>query len=347
MKTRTVFALAAALTLSAPAAAHAATVAVQQLNGAFSASNSTVTKTPDGVHFGTYNDAGALGGTLIYNGINGTRVSALSEFGYTFTYRQATDTTGAAPYARVFIDADPAVDTNTADNPADGNPANDVDHDIVLDPSMTGATPAPGGTCPAVEPAQATDLTFTMSTHLVRFDDDAGADCTNSVMTFAQAKAAAGATAVVSSLNVTQGFSTGQDVSALVRNITVNGTTFAFNVPPVGPPGATTTIIQQVPAGARPTGAVAGIQVRSRCRGATVRRIHAPARKGEKFVRVNAALQSRTGLRALKANGRTVTVDLRNRPEANYNVRLISRYRTKSGKIRRVVTRRNLSVACS
>ena len=64
-------------------------------------------------------------------------------------------------------------------------------------------------------------------------------------------------------------------------------------------------------------------------------------------MRVNAALQSPTGLRALKANGRTVTVDLRNRPEANYNVRLISRYRMKSGKIRRVVTRRNLSVACS
>ena len=49
----------------------------------------------------------------------------------------------------------------------------------------------------------------------------------------------------------------------------------------------------------------------------------------------------------MKANGRTITVDLRNRPEANYNLRLISRYRTKSGKVRRVVTRRNLSVACS
>jgi hypothetical protein len=343
MKTRTVFALVAALILGAPAAAQAATVPVQQLNGDFGASNSTVIKTPDGVHFGTYTDGGALGGTLIYTGINGTRVSALSEFGYTFTYRQATDTTGAAPYARVFIDADPAVDSD-----GDGNPANDVDHDIDLDPSMEGGTAAPAGTCPAVEPPQATDLTFNMSTHLVRFDDDAGGHCATSVMTFAQAKAAAGPTAVVSSLNVTQGFSTGQDVSALVRNITVNGTTFAFNVPPVGPPGATTTIIQQVPAGVRPTGAgVAGVQAGQTCRGATVRRIHAPARKGEKLVRVNAALQSPSGLRALKVSGRTITVDLRNRPEANYNVRLIARYRTKSGKIRRVVTRRNLSVACS
>jgi hypothetical protein len=293
------------------------------------------------VHFGTYVDAGAVGGTLIYNGINGTRVSALSEFGYTFTYRQATDTTGAAPYARVFIDADPATDSDR-----DGNAANDIDHDIDLDPSMAGATPAPGGVCPAVEPPQATELTFNMSTHLVRFDDDQGADCANSVMTFAQAKAAAGPTAVVSSLNVTQGFSTGQDVSALVRNITVNGTTFAFDVPPVGP---STTIIQRIPTppGVLPTGAVAGTRAGHACRGATLRRIHAPTRKGERFVRVNAALQTPNGLRALKANGRTVTVDLRNRPEANYNVRLISRYRAKSGKIRRIVTRRNLSVACS
>jgi hypothetical protein len=342
MKTRTVFALAAALALGAPAAAHAATVPVQQLSGDFAASNSTVTKTPDGVHFGTYVDAGAVGGTLIYNGINGTPLSALSEFGYTFNYRQATDTTGAAPYARVFIDANPA-----ADSDGDGNAANDIDHDIDLDPSMQGATPAPGGACPAVEPPQATELTFTMSTHLVRFDDDQGADCTNSVMTFAQAKAAAGPGAVVSSLNVTQGFSTGQDVSGLVRNITVNADTFVFNVPPVGPPGPTTIIHQVTPPGVRPTGAVAGTQAGRACRGATLRRIHAPRRRGERFLRVNAALQTRNGLRSLKANGRTVTVDLRNRPEANYNVRLISRYRTKSGKIRRVVTRRNLSVACS
>jgi hypothetical protein len=347
MKTR-VFIVAAALALGAPTAAHAAIIPVQELKGAFAASNSTVTKTPDGVHFGTYADATALGGTLTYNGINGTPVSALAEFGYTFTYRQAGNTTGAAPYARVFIDADPAVDSDL-----DGVSNNDIDHDIILDPSMVGATPAPGGTCPAVAPAQATDLTFTMSTSLVRFDDDQGADCVNSVMTFEDAKAAAGPNAVVSSLNVTQGFSTGQDVSALLRDMTVNANTFAFDVPPA--PGvastttSTTTIVQvPAPVGGLPTGsAVAGVQATQTCRGATVRRIHAPNRRGERFLRVNAALQTPAGLRALRSQGRTITVDLRNRAEANYNVRLIARYRTKSGKVRRVVTRRNLSVACS
>jgi hypothetical protein len=346
VKTR-VFMLAAVCALAAPAAARAATVPVQQLNGDFAASNSTVIKTPDGVHFGTYADAGIIGGLLIYTGANGP-LASLDEFAYTFTYRQATHTTGAAPYARVFIDDNPAVDAD-----GDGVPNNDVDEDIILDPSMTGGTPAPAGTCPAVEPAQATDLTFSMSTHLVRLNDDLGADCANSVMTFAQAKAAvlaASPNAAVSSLNVTQGFSTGQDVSALVRRITVNGTTFAFDVPPA--PGVVTqntTVIQQVPvpAAAAPAAGVLAEQVTRTCRGATLRRIHAPARKGERFLRVNAALQTATGLRKLRVRGRTVTVDLRNRPEANYNVRLISRYRTKSGHVRRVVTRRNLSVACS
>jgi hypothetical protein len=342
-----VFMLAAVCALGAPAAAQAAVVPVQQLNGDFAASNSTVVKTADGVHFGTYADAGVIGGTLIYTGANGP-LASLNEFGYAFSYRQATDTTGAAPYARVFIDDDPAVDAD-----GDGVANNDVDEDIVLDPSMEGGTPAPAGVCPAVEPPQATDLAFSMSSHLVRLNDDAGADCANSVMTFAQAKAAVLATspnAAVSSLNVTQGFSTGQDVSALVRSLTVNGTTFAFDVPPA--PGVVTqtnTVVQQVPGPAAPAPAagVAGIQASRTCRGATVRRIHAPNRRGERFLRVNAALQTPAGLRALTVQGRTVTVDLRNRPEANYNVRLISRYRTKSGHVRRVVTRRNLSVACS
>jgi hypothetical protein len=37
-----------------------------------------------------------------------------------------------------------------------------------------------------------------------------------------------------------QGFTGGNDLSAQVRNLTVNGNTFVFNVPPVGPAGPTT-----------------------------------------------------------------------------------------------------------
>ena len=311
-----VFVLAAACALSVPVAAQAAIVPVQSLAPPFEASNSTVIKTPDGVHFGTYVDAGAVGGSLVYHGLDGQPLSVLTSFGYTFTYRERGNTTGAAPYMRVFLDEDPAVDSD-----GDGNPANDVDHDVILEPSEGGVN----------VPPQATDVTTTTANTTVRFDDDAGG--TNPQEPYSAILAVpARAGMTITAILVTQGFSTGQDVSALVRNITVNGDTFAFNVPPAAAPGTTTIIQVPGPAGTQPAAAVAGVQAR---------------RTGERFLRVNAALQSSTGLRPLRSQGRTITVDLRNRPEANYNVRLISRYRTRSGKTRRVVTRRNLSVACS
>ena len=140
-----------------PTAANAADIRVQSLSGDFAASNSTVTKTPDGVHFGTYADAGAIGGSLTYHGMDGKKLSELTDFSYTFTYRQAGATTGAAPYARVFLDADPAVDTD-----GDGNFTNDADDDVILDPSF----------CATKTPEQSVDLTFQMVGNSVRFSDD-------------------------------------------------------------------------------------------------------------------------------------------------------------------------------
>jgi hypothetical protein len=323
--------LAAACALAAPAAAQAATVPVQQLNGKFAASNSTVTKTPDGVHFGTYADSGCPnpaencaghGGTLEYFGASGLTLSQITSLGYTFNYRSANEPglLTAAPYMRVFF--------------TDGN-------NVEFDPSR----------CAQNDVAQATDVAIDVVADTVRFSDDG---CTSLANQQPWADVvAAHPDEVVSEIDITQGFTTGVDTSAMVRNLTVNGTTFAFDAPAPAPAPAvvtqTTTVVQQVPGPAAPAPAagVAGVQVSRTCRGATLRRLHAPTRKGERFLRVNAALQTATGLRSLRAQGRTVSVDLRNRPEANYNVRLISRYRTKSGKVRRVVTRRNLSVACS
>jgi hypothetical protein len=133
---------------------------------------------------------------------------------------------------RVFLDEDPAVDSD-----GDGNPANDVDHDVILDPSL----------CGTAVPPQATDVTFATDTFTVRFDDDACG--TNPQQPFAVVRAANGGL-TISSILVTQGCSTGQDVSALVRNITVNADTFAFNAPPAAAPGTTTIIQVPGPAGA-------------------------------------------------------------------------------------------------
>lgn len=321
MKTKIVF-LAAVLALCAPAAANAATVPVQQLSGVFAASNNSVTKTPEGVHFGVYADGARTGGTLIYNGANGQTFGSLTALGYTYNYTTSADLDPrGAPYLRVLLDEN-----------GDGIP----DHDVIFDPTL----------CGDAAPTEDEDHSVDVTTQTVRVDDDPGADCLNTQTTFAAARAALAGNTIVGII-ITQGFTGGNDLSAQVRNLTVNGNTFVFNVPPVGPAGPTTIQQVPVPAGALPAAGVAGTQAGRACRGATLRRIHAPNRKGEKFLRVNAALASPTGLRALKANGRTITVDLRNRPEANYNLRLISRYRTKSGKVRRVVTRRNLSVACS
>ena len=64
---------ALALTLAFAATAQADTN-VQSLTGDWSASNSTVAKTADGVHFGTYANGGVVGGSVIYKGANGLEI---------------------------------------------------------------------------------------------------------------------------------------------------------------------------------------------------------------------------------------------------------------------------------
>ena len=68
-------AIAASLVFTATASAQP----VQSLTGDWSASNSTVHKTADGVHFGTYADGGSVGGSLLYTGANGTKLGDVCE----------------------------------------------------------------------------------------------------------------------------------------------------------------------------------------------------------------------------------------------------------------------------
>jgi hypothetical protein len=338
-----VFMLAAAVALCAPAAASAATVPVQQLNGPFAASNSTVTKTPDGVHFGVYPDGGAQGGSVLYHGFDGGKLRNIGDLSYTFTYRASDNTTGAAPYMRVFLDEDPAVDspsTGDADldaffGYADGVPNNDVDHDVVLDPSF----------CGTQTPAQATELTYSFfaPSVTVRVDDDA-CSATAQQVHFTDVQAGARGNDTVIAILVSQGNSTGRDVSALLRRITVNGTTFAFDVPPVGPPGpAGTTTIVRVPV-PTPVAASGVLGTRaSSCRGDVRLTLHAPRRPGQRFISARATLRGKR----LKVRGRSITLDLRRRAEGNYDVRIVTRYRTHSGRTVTAVTHRVRSIACA
>ena len=94
--------LGAATALSLALAGTAQADTVQTVNGGpWATSNSTVFKTPEGVHFGTYADAGVSRGHLLYTGTTGT-LSQVSDFSFTFNYWQAGNLTGAAPYARIW-----------------------------------------------------------------------------------------------------------------------------------------------------------------------------------------------------------------------------------------------------
>lgn len=316
MRIRTMIVAAAAAALMMTGSAHAATP-VTSLSGDFAASNSTVTLTPDGVHFGTYADGGALGGSLTYHGFDGHALSELSDFSYTFTYRQAGSSTGAAPYARVFLD--------------DGEGGID---DVVLDPSF----------CATTTPAQATDLTYQVVGGSVRWDDDGCDGVAPDNQPYAAAIAGHEDEKIVGLL-VSQGFSTGSDVSALLRQITVNGQTFAFGAPQAGPAGqpgkqgpagvTSYTVVLEQPAS---PAAVQGV-----CTGDQFRTIHAPSRRGERFLSVRATLRGA----GLPVKGRAILVPLIGKAEGNYNVHLTSRYRTAHGHVRTVKTTRNLSVVCA
>ena len=74
--------------------------------------------------------------------------------------------------------------------------------------------------------------------------------------------------------------------------------------------------------------------------GAQLRIIHVQRRKGEKFLSARAILRGKS----LKLRGRAIQVDLRNKLAGNYNVHIVARYRTKSGKVHVVRSTRNLSV---
>ena len=205
---RIIMGTALALSLAVAGTAQA-NIVKSTSTGPWKASNSTVQKVTGGVHFGTYANGGALGGSLMYSGANGLRLLDVKDFSYTFNYRQAGNTTGAAPYARIFLDTDPR----------DGS--NSVDTDVILDPSF----------CATVLPLQSTDLTYQMVGNSVRYNDDGCDGVAPDQQNWAKVVADHGDD-VITNVLVSQGNSTGADVSAMVKRITFNGKIFDFTGAP-------------------------------------------------------------------------------------------------------------------
>jgi hypothetical protein len=314
-----------ALVLVLCGTASAETIPVNQLSGDFQGTNPSVASTNDGVHFGPYANGGATGGSVYYSGFNGRTLGEITALSYVARYNTDDNTTVGVPYLRIFLNGD-----------AD---------DVIFSPNTQ---PAPQ----AVD--ENVDNAYNVAAGTVRYDDDDGDGIVDGTVAdpaefglngapFADAVAAHGGE-IVSGIYVSAGFSAGLNLSVLLTHLGINADDFCFNCPPppviivgpAGPPGASTTTT------AAPSIA-ASTTVKQTCSGDGVRKLHAPKRRGQRFLTTRATLRGK----ALKVNGRTVTADLTGRPEGNYNVRLTSRYRTHSGKVVTIKTTRNLSVVCS
>ena len=252
------------------------------------------------------------------------RLDQITALSYSVVHDSSDNSPISAPYLRIFLENDT--------------------HDVIFDPTK----------CATVVPPERTLNRFDVVGGEVRYDDDGCNGAPSPGQQPWAAVVAAHGSEVVSGIYVTTGGAGGANLSAIQTDLTVNGDTFCFTCvaspttgaggPAPGAPANTTTIIRQpvtVPATARPVGSTASAQ--RTCKGDHLRTIHAQRRRGERLLSVRATLRGRP----LKVRGRTITVDLRERREGAYTVRITSRFRTKRGHVRTVRSTRALSVACS
>lgn len=169
---------------------------VRGLAGDFSATNPSVTMTPDGVAFGPYDDGGASGGSVEFTGLNGMTLSDVHNLVYYMRYMSTGDTAGVgAPYLRVFLNGD-----------------ND---DAIFSPSTQ---------TPDADVAEGPFHEWVATSGSWRYDDDAGAAADESWQNLVAAHGAE----TISGIYISTGFSSGQNLQALLRWMQVNGTTYAF-----------------------------------------------------------------------------------------------------------------------
>jgi hypothetical protein len=152
--------------------------------------------TPDGVAFGPYADGGASGGSLLYNGLNGQPLSAVTALSYYMRYVSTTDTGGVgAPYLRIFTTGDT--------------------HDAIFSPDTQSPNP---------DFAQGPFHEWVPTSGSWRYDDDAdnGPDMPYSALI------ADHGSEIISKIVITTGFDAGTNLAALLRWVEINGQKFAF-----------------------------------------------------------------------------------------------------------------------
>jgi hypothetical protein len=169
----------------------------------FSATNGTVSNTPDGVTFGPYADGGAAGGSICTTTLNGKPLSAVQHLAYEARYTADTDTGGVGvPYLRIFLEND--------------------QHDAIFSPNTQPPDP---------DIAEGPFHTWVATAGLWRYDDDGGSggEYGFNGAPFSQVVSDHG-TEKISSICISTGFSAGTNLSALLRSWELNATDYAFGL---------------------------------------------------------------------------------------------------------------------
>jgi hypothetical protein len=161
--------------------------------------NNSVGLTAFGIMFGSYGDGGADGGSVLYTGLNGKKLSEITKLAYTVEYSTDDNAAIGTPYLRVFLN-------------------HDTD-DVIFD----------GTECATASPAEDTPLAFDVTGGDVRYDDDSCDGTPPDQQPWADVVAAHG-NDVISGIYVTTGFSGGQNLKAWLTDLTVNGKKFHFGL---------------------------------------------------------------------------------------------------------------------
>jgi hypothetical protein len=165
----------------------------------FFITNKSVGLTAYGADFGPYPDGGTAGGSLLYTGMNGHKLSEITKLIYTIEYSTDNDAAIGTPYLRIFLNND--------------------EHDVIFDATR----------CATTSPAEDTPLTFDVTNGEVRYDDDSCDGVPPDQQPWA-AIAAAHGNDVISGIYVTAGFSGGENLQAWLTDLTVNGKVVHFGV---------------------------------------------------------------------------------------------------------------------
>jgi hypothetical protein len=162
----------------------------------FSASNPTVTNSPDGVTFGPYANGGTEFGSICTNSMNGQPFSDVKHLAFEARYTADNNTGGVGvPYLRVFLV------NNT--------------HDAIFSPNTQSPDP---------DTAQGPFHTWVATAGSWRYDDDGGSGPDSPFKTIRQDHA----TEQISKICISVGSSAGTNLSALLRTWEVNTKDYAF-----------------------------------------------------------------------------------------------------------------------